>query len=49
MKSRRFMSAMGFSPTARRRANGEPGGNPRSRFAATLSLTRSDRHVLGQT
>ena len=47
MNSRRFMSDMGFSPTARRRATGEPGGDPRSRFAATLSLTRSDRHVLG--
>jgi hypothetical protein len=47
MNSRRLMSDMGFSPTARRRATGEPGGDPRSRFAATLSLTRSDRHVLG--
>ena len=47
MHSRRLMSDMGFSPTARRRATGEPGGDPRSRFAATLSLTRSDRHVLG--
>jgi hypothetical protein len=46
MNLRRFMSDMGLSPTARRSATGEP-GDPRSRFAATLSLTRSDRHVLG--
>jgi hypothetical protein len=29
MNSRRFMSDMAFSPTARRRATGEPGGDPR--------------------
>jgi hypothetical protein len=33
MNSRRFMSDMGFSPTTGRRATGEPGGDPRSRFA----------------
>jgi hypothetical protein len=27
MNSRRFMSDMGFSPTARRRETGEPGGD----------------------
>jgi hypothetical protein len=33
--------------TSGRRATGELGGDPRSRFAATLSLPRSDRHVVG--